>query len=153
MRALFGFSFVGRRVWGTGSCPHLLFGLDFRAIQKNSIIPIVRGSSTESRLNCRALVYEVVAMSQDKTIPVSVIALRADDYSPDGKNVIISLSTKYSRAERKFSVPIECFHDLIVDLQRLNAAARSASIGILNQPTIDPNRADDLNRWTMVAAA
>jgi hypothetical protein len=29
-------------------------------------------------------------MSQDKTIPVSVIAFRAEDYSPDGKNVIIS---------------------------------------------------------------
>ena len=92
-------------------------------------------------------------MSQDKTIPVSVIALRADDYSPDGKNVIISLSTKYSRAERKFSVPIECFHDLIVDLQRLNAAASSTSIGVLNQPAVAPNRADNLDRWTIAAAA
>jgi hypothetical protein len=59
-------------------------------------------------------------MSQDKTIPVNVVAFRAEDYSPDGKNVIISLTTKYSIADRKFSVPIECFHDLILDLQRLN---------------------------------
>ena len=62
-------------------------------------------------------------MSQDEkeTIPVSVIALRADTYSPDG-NIVISLRTKFSSAERKYSVPIECFHDLIVDLQRLNAS-------------------------------
>jgi hypothetical protein len=50
-----------------------------------------------------------------------ITALRADAYSPDGKNVIISLATKYSNAERKYSVPFECFHDLIVDLRRLNA--------------------------------
>jgi hypothetical protein len=55
------------------------------------------------------------------SIPVSVVALRADDYSPDG-NIVISLRTKFSSAERKYSVPIECFHDLIVDLQRLNAS-------------------------------
>ena len=72
-------------------------------------------------------------MSQDEkqTIPVSVIALRADAYSPDG-NVVISLRTKFSSAERKYSVPIECFHDLIVDLQRLNASrAREPSEPLL----------------------
>ena len=38
-------------------------------------------------------------MQEDKPLPVDVIALRADDYSPDRKNVIISLTTKYSAAE------------------------------------------------------
>jgi hypothetical protein len=85
-------------------------------------------------------------MSQDKTTPISVIALRADDYSPDGKNVIISLTTKYSTADRKYSVPIECFHDLIVDLQRLNAAASVRSIETAIQPAVVPNPADDRNR-------
>jgi hypothetical protein len=103
------------------------------------------------RINGRALVCEVSAMSEDKTIPISVIALRADDYSPDGKNVIISLTTKYSTAERKFSVPIECFHDLIVDLQRLNAAASATSIETPVQPAVAPNPADDLNRFTIEA--
>jgi hypothetical protein len=52
-------------------------------------------------------------------------------YSPDG-NVVISLRTKFSSAERKYSVPIECFHDLIVDLQRLNASrAREPSEPLL----------------------
>ncbi len=60
-------------------------------------------------------------MSQDEILPVSVVALRAESYSADG-NVIISLRTTFSKAERKYSVPIECFHDFIVDLQRLNAS-------------------------------
>ena len=90
-------------------------------------------------------------MSQDKTTPISVIALRADDYSPDGKNVIISLTTKYSTADRKYSVPVECFHDLIVDLQRLNAAASARAIETPTpiQPAVAQNPADDLNRLTI----
>ena len=88
-------------------------------------------------------------MSQDNTVPVSIIALRADDYSPDRKNVIISLTTKYSSAERKYSVPIECFHDLILDLQRLNAAASTTSNETCIQPTVAPNRAEDLSRLTI----
>ena len=90
-------------------------------------------------------------MSQDKTIPVSLTAFRAEDYTPDGKNVIISLTTKYSAAERKYSVPVECFHDLIVDLQRLNAAATTTSIETPIQPAVAPNPDDDLNRLTIAA--
>jgi hypothetical protein len=79
-------------------------------------------------------------MSQDEkeTVPVSVIALRADTYSPDG-NIVISLRTKFSSAERKYSVPIECFHDLIVDLQRLNASRAlegSEPLLPLGEPTV-----------------
>jgi hypothetical protein len=78
-------------------------------------------------------------MNQDETVPVSVIALRADAYSPDGKNVIISLTTKYSTAERKYSVPLECFYDLIVDLQRLNASADTISTESSPQPAVALN--------------
>jgi hypothetical protein len=60
--------------------------------------------------------------------PISVTALRAEDYSPDAKNVIISLATKYSNVERKYSVPIECLYDLITDLKRLNANAGGPSV-------------------------
>jgi len=48
-----------------------------------------------------------------------VVALRAESRSVDGKNIVISLRTKYSTAERKYSVPLECFQDFIIDLQRL----------------------------------
>jgi hypothetical protein len=67
--------------------------------------------------------FELSAMTEDKKLPISVTALRADDYSPDAKNIIISVTTKYSNIDRKFSVPIDCFFDFIVDLRRLNANA------------------------------
>jgi len=82
-------------------------------------------------------------MKQDKVIPISVIALRAEDYSPDGKNVIISLTTKYSTTERKYSVPVECFYDLIVDLQRLNAPTGATPIETSSQPADAPEPAED----------
>lgn len=65
-------------------------------------------------------------MSQDETLPVSIVALRAEGYSAEGNSVVISLRTKFSGAERKYSVPLECFHDLIVDFQRLNASSQQS---------------------------
>ena len=50
---------------------------------------------------------------------VSVVALRAEGYSSNGAEIVISLRTKYSTAERKYSIPVECFRDLIDDLRRL----------------------------------
>jgi len=55
------------------------------------------------------------------TLPISVVAVRAQAYSPDDQTVVISLTTKYSSAERTYSVPLGCLDDLVVDLQRLNA--------------------------------
>jgi len=62
---------------------------------------------------------KVKAMEKDELVPISVTALRAVGYSADGKDVILSLTTKYSTAERTYSVPVECFSDLIADLKRL----------------------------------
>jgi len=90
-------------------------------------------------------------MSDDKTTPISVSALRADDYSPDGKNVIISLMTSFSTAERKYSVPIECFADLIVDLRRLNSTAIATSIKTGNKPAVGQKYSTDLNRLSIEA--
>ena len=61
-------------------------------------------------------------MSQEerKTLPISVVALRAEGYSANGAEVVIST------AERKYSVPLECFSDLLLDLQRLEASTQSA---------------------------
>ena len=56
-----------------------------------------------------------------ETAAVTVVAFRAESYSSDG-NLIISLRTKYSSAERKYSVPFDCLKDLLVDLQRLQAS-------------------------------
>jgi hypothetical protein len=54
-------------------------------------------------------------------LPVNVVALRAESYSRDDKTVVISLKTKYSSVERTYSVPLKCFDDLVMDLQRLDA--------------------------------
>jgi hypothetical protein len=48
-------------------------------------------------------------------------------------------------------VPVECFYDFIVDLQRLNTAAGATSIETPIQPDAAPNPADDLNRSTIAA--
>lgn len=57
-----------------------------------------------------------------KSAAVSVVSLRAESLSADGDNIVISLRTKYSTAERKYSIPRKCLQDLIVDLKRLNAS-------------------------------
>ena len=54
-------------------------------------------------------------------LPISVVALRAEAYSPDDRTVLISLTTKYSSVERTYAVPLDCFYDLVVDLEKLGA--------------------------------
>ncbi|MGA9083015.1 MAG: hypothetical protein WB390_11230, partial [Pseudolabrys sp.] len=49
-------------------------------------------------------------------LPISVVSVRAQAYSPDDQTLVISLTTKYSTAERTYSVPLECLDDLVVDL-------------------------------------
>jgi len=59
----------------------------------------------------------------ESRLPVSVVALRAESYSADDDSIVISLRTKFSTAERTYSVPVECLQDLIVDLRRLSLSA------------------------------
>ena len=71
-----------------------------------------------------------VSSAVNRAVPkfsVGVVALRAEAYSFDNKSVIISVTTKHSSAERTYSVPLECFHDIVVDLKRLNALAKTKS--------------------------
>src|SRR5262245_37452055 len=58
----------------------------------------------------------------DEVQPLRVVTLRADCYSADRENVVISLRMKYSMVERKYSVPLECLRDLVVDFRRLSSA-------------------------------
>jgi hypothetical protein len=53
-------------------------------------------------------------------LPVSAVSMRAEAYSSDDKTVLISLTTKYSSVQRSYSVPLGCFDDLVMDLQKLN---------------------------------
>jgi hypothetical protein len=72
-------------------------------------------------------------MTEDKISPITVIALRAHHYSPDGKNIIISVTT--SEIDRKYSVSVECFNEFIAGIRRLSANAdkRKVEIGTTDQ--------------------
>ena len=58
---------------------------------------------------------------EKRPVPISVVALRAESYSASDDNIVVSLRAKYSSAERRYSIPVECFEDLIVDLRRLSS--------------------------------
>lgn len=88
-------------------------------------------------------------MSETKTIPIGVVALRADSYSQGRKKVTVSLTKKYSTSERKYAVPIECFQDLLVDLKRLNTVASATLIKFPVQPEIAPNLVDEQDQLAM----
>ncbi|MFY9686040.1 MAG: hypothetical protein WAJ88_09605 [Pseudolabrys sp.] len=62
----------------------------------------------------------------EKVAAISVAALRAEHYSAADDSIVISLRTKYSTAERIYSVPLDCLRDLIVDLRRLSFSAPTA---------------------------
>jgi len=68
-------------------------------------------------------------MKQSKPLVTDVVSMRASEYSADGKNVTIALTTKYS-SERLFSVPLTCLQELITDLETLkSSAAQSGAKG------------------------
>ena len=81
--------------------------------------------------------WKPVKTMNDKIEPVSVVALRAECYSADRDSIVISLRTKYSTAERQYSIPVECLEDLIVDLKRLSVSETSSeNAGGENQPLL-----------------
>ena len=77
---------------------------------------------SDCRQSCR-----LDAVEEKRTIPISVVALRAERYSAGDGNIVVSLRAKYSSAERQYSIPVECFEDLIVDLRRLSASVARKS--------------------------
>jgi hypothetical protein len=90
------------------------------------------------------VVNERSSMNKDKS-PISVIALRAEHYSSDGKDIIISVTVKFANAERKYSVPVECFYDLIVDLQRLHANRDLNAGDASSQPSVAISSTEKVN--------
>ena len=89
------------------------------------------------------LAREGHAMSQDKP-PISVNALLAEGYSADGNNIIISLTVKFLGKKRQYSVPVNCFYDLIASLQRLNATNGTEYTSTSIQSVFDPKSAEQI---------
>ena len=83
-------------------------------------------------------------MNQSKQIPIDVIALRANSRTLDGKNIIISLITRFS-TEQAYSVPIECLKELITDLQTLNST-EGVTTTKSPEPIAAPKPAEDQSR-------
>ena len=88
-------------------------------------------------------------MQQSKTPPIRAIDLRADNYSPDGKNIIISFATKYVAERRIYSVPVECLNVFIADLQKLKSPTGTTSINTSRQPAAAQTPEKELNRITV----
>ena len=77
-------------------------------------------------------------MTANEPVPVRIIELRAEQYAADERAVVISLRVKYSSSDRKYLVPLDCLHDLILDLQRLNAAAAGDLDAAPELPLVQP---------------
>jgi len=80
--------------------------------QARLIAPIPPASSA----NLAGIMSEKV----EQPLAVSVVALRAKRYSAADDSIVVSLRTKYSTAERIYSVPADCLEDFIADLRRLS---------------------------------
>ena len=77
-------------------------------------------------------------MQHSKAPPISVIDIRAHEYTPDGKGIIVSLATKYSAERRDYSVPVECLYNLISDLRTL----KQTFDGAMPEPVDEPSQPD-----------
>lgn len=73
-------------------------------------------------------------MQHSKAPPINVIDIQAHEYSPDGKNIIISLATKYSAERRTYAVPVGCLYDLIADLRTLKQTSDEATAEPADEP-------------------
>ena len=48
-------------------------------------------------------------MTSDKVSPISIVAMRAEEYSDDGASIIISFKTKHSANERDIPCLLNAF--------------------------------------------
>src|SRR6185369_9706334 len=55
--------------------------------------------------------------------PVDALDLRADSYSADSKNIVLSLATIHSPERQTYSLPVTALYSFIADLQRLRPGA------------------------------
>ena len=68
-------------------------------------------------------------MNQSKILPIDATDFRADSYSPDGKKIIISLTTKYSAEQRSYALPLTLLYSFIADLRKLKSPNPTEATG------------------------
>jgi hypothetical protein len=89
---------------------------------------------------------EHATMTERKAMPIDVIDFRAESYSPDGKNIIVSLATKYSAERRAYSLPLASLSSFISDLQNLQSGKRPVETSAVSAAAAQPVPAKDLNQ-------
>ena len=66
-------------------------------------------------------------MPESKTPPVAIVDFRAEQYSPDGKAIVVSFTTSESAERRSYTLPVQSLYGFIADLQKLPSAGRPAA--------------------------
>src|SRR5262245_18038994 len=65
-------------------------------------------------------------MPESKTPPVAIVDFKAEQYSPDGKAIVVSFATTDSAERRSYTLPVQSLYGFIADLQKLPPAGRPA---------------------------
>jgi hypothetical protein len=65
-------------------------------------------------------------MPESKAPPVAIVDFRAEQYSPDGKAIVVSFATTESAERRSYALPVQSLYGFIADLQKLPAASQAA---------------------------
>jgi hypothetical protein len=65
-------------------------------------------------------------MPESKAPPVAIVDFRAEQYSPDGKAIVVSFTTAESAERRSYALPVQSLYGFIADLQKLPAANQTA---------------------------
>src|SRR5512132_3273948 len=90
---------------------------------------------------------EHATMTERKAMPIDATDFRAESYSPDGKNIIVSLATKYSAERRTYSLPVASLSSFITDLQSLQSGKRPVETSAaVSAAVAQPAPAKDLNQ-------
>ena len=65
-------------------------------------------------------------MPESKAPPVAIVDFRAEQYSPDGKAIVVSFATAESAERRLYALPVQSLYGFIADLQKLPSASQAA---------------------------
>lgn len=65
-------------------------------------------------------------MSESKAPPIAIVDFRAEQYSPDGKAIVVSFATAESAERRSYALPVQSLYGFIADLQKLPSTSQAA---------------------------
>src|SRR5262245_45444277 len=63
-------------------------------------------------------------MPESKPSQVAIVDFKAEQYSPDGKAIVVSFATAESAERRLYALPVQSLYGFIADLPKLPSAGR-----------------------------